>query len=213
MPADPALPAPGACTPAAPTGHTGKCWPPAGSCHPAFLTVRLQKGKEITEIQCPEDNSVSPRSQLDGHTFGQRNVEVRTCPAPKGQRPHHWDSTEGHGVFQEKTGGLEQSLCQTGRAWHSPKRSDPQAPQKGVWGLFQHPSANGLLWQSTGWITSGAGEPGLPSLRIATHLPFPFSAVPPASCSPLRRASTECHAFLLKCCLFPFIPPLPASPF
>lgn len=108
-------------------------------------------------------------------------------------------------MCSEKTGGLEQSLRQTGRAWHGPKWSDPQAPQSGGWGLLLHPSANDLLWQSTGWTTSRAGEPGLPSLRIALHLPFPFSAVASASCSLRCRASTKCHAFLLKCCLFSFL--------
>lgn len=49
--------------------------------HPLFLTTMLQKGKEITEIQHPEDTSLSLRSQVDGHSFSQRNTEVRTCPA------------------------------------------------------------------------------------------------------------------------------------
>lgn len=52
-----------------------------------------------------------------------------------------WKNT----AYLEETGRLEQSLCQTGRVWHGPKWSNPQAPQRGSRGLFQHPGANDLF--------------------------------------------------------------------
>lgn len=175
----PALPTPGACAPSPPTGHTGKHWPPAGSRHAPFLTARVQKGKEITEIQCPEDICV-PQGQLDGHSF----AEVRARPATSGTQ-HGGDA-----ACSGKTGGLEQA----GTARHSPKRSDPQAPQTGGRGLFWPPHCEPSVLGTRS-----------PTAQDRSHLPFPSSAAASASHSPWRRASTERHAFLLKCCLFPFL--------
>lgn len=77
------------------TGVIAGHWPAHATWH--FSLRGSKKGKEMTAIQSPEDTSVSPRSQLDGRSFAQRNVEV-------GTRPHPRDTARRDTACSEETG-------------------------------------------------------------------------------------------------------------
>lgn len=148
------------------TGHQPACAPWHLSLRGSERGRKLQKQSVPRTTPCP-----SGASWMGG--FAQRRAEVGTHPSPKGQQPHHGDTACRDTACSEKTGGLEQSLRSTGRAWHSPKWNDPQGPQGGAGGSFSIPVQ-----------TLRFGSPGL------DHRPRwgPWSSLTPDRAAPLLGA-------------------------